>query len=95
LKRRWAIGRGAKLQGRIVASGGGPPTLSRAAVVRTRLDPVTDFNRYRTREASTDQNGHFMLKDIPPGKYKVSAKLPLGEREHRVLDIKLAVPKSE
>ena len=53
-----------------------------------------------------------MLKDLPPGKYKVSAKLAspvpgipsvksepvavsVAEREHRTVDIKLAVPKSE
>lgn len=80
--------------------------------LRVRVDPETDFNRLRSRQAATDQNGHFVLKDIPPGKYKVSAKMPssdigapaiksdpvaitLGEREHRALDIKLTIPKSD
>lgn len=101
---------GAQLEGTVTDSDQNQPLPG--AVVRARLDPVTDFNRYRTREAITDQNGQFVLKDIPPGKYKVSAKVPpptsgvpiiksdpvavtLGEREHRVFDIKLVVPKSE
>jgi uncharacterized surface anchored protein len=46
------------------------------AQVKVRLDPETDFNHLRSRQAATDQNGHFVLKDMPPGKYKVSAKLP-------------------
>jgi hypothetical protein len=53
-----------------------------------------------------------MLKNVPPGKYSVSARIPssaggapaiksnpvtvnVGEREHRILDFKLAMPKSE
>jgi hypothetical protein len=53
-----------------------------------------------------------VLKDLSPGKYNVSAKLPsagggapaiksdpvavtVGEREHRALDLKLTIPKSE
>ncbi|HEY4961156.1 MAG TPA: carboxypeptidase-like regulatory domain-containing protein, partial [Terriglobales bacterium] len=80
--------------------------------LRARPDPETDYNRFRSPQTTTDQNGHFVLKDIPPGKYKVTAKMPssgngapaiksdpvsvtLGEREHRALDFKLKVPKSE
>ena len=44
--------------------------------VKARIDLPNDYNRFRSREASTDQNGHFVLKDVPPGKYKVSAKIP-------------------
>jgi len=47
--------------------------------LRARVDPETDFNRLRSRQAATDQNGHFVLKDIPPGKYKVSAKMPSSD----------------
>jgi len=79
--------------------------------LRASPEPETDYNHFRSRRASTDQNGHFVLKDVPPGKYKVSAKVPssgnapaiksdpvtvdLAEREHRSLDLKLTVPKSE
>jgi protocatechuate 3,4-dioxygenase beta subunit len=79
--------------------------------VRVRPDPPTEFNRFPWHQASTDQNGHYVLKDVPPGKYNVIAKIPasgdapsikaepvavtLGEREHRTVDIKLTVPKSE
>jgi uncharacterized surface anchored protein len=61
---------------------------------------------------NSDQNGHYVIKDVPPGKYKVVAKIPasgggappmksdpvavtLAEHEHRTVDIKLTVPKSE
>ena len=80
--------------------------------MQARLNPVTDYNCYRSRESVTDQNGHFVLKDVPPGKYRVTAKLPssggdapaiksdpvaitVSEREHRILDFKLILPKSE
>jgi hypothetical protein len=79
--------------------------------VRARAEPSTDFNRVRLSESGTDQNGHFVLKYVPPGKYTVTAKIPasggvsavksdpvvvtVGDREHRALDIKLEVPKPE
>ena len=80
--------------------------------VRARPDPATEFNRFPWHQVSTDQNGHYVIKDVPPGKYKVVAKIPasgdaapsiksdpvpvtLGDREHRTVDIKLTVPKSE
>jgi hypothetical protein len=80
--------------------------------LRASPEPESDFNHFRSRQSATDQNGHFVLKDVPPGKYKVSAKMPssgggapkvksdpvavsVGERERRVLDIQLKVPKSE
>jgi hypothetical protein len=77
-----------------------------------RADPPTQYNGFHLREASTDQNGHHILKDVPPGKFTVRAKIPssgagvpavksdpvavtLGDREHRALDFKLTLPKSE
>lgn len=80
--------------------------------VRARSDPPSEYNRFPWHQASTDQNGHYVIKDVPPGKYKVTARIPspgegapaiksdpvavtLGEREHRTVDIKLTVPKSE
>jgi protocatechuate 3,4-dioxygenase beta subunit len=80
--------------------------------VRAHPDPSTAYNRFPGHQASTDQNGHYVIKDLPPGKYKVVAKIPasregapaiksdpvavtLGDREHRTVDIKLTVPKSE
>jgi len=79
--------------------------------VRARVEPETEYNQFRLRQDATDQNGHYVIKDIPPGKYKIVAKIPasggdtatksdpvaviLGEREHRTVDIKLAVPKRE
>ena len=80
--------------------------------VKARVDPPSDYNYGRSRATTTDQHGHFVLKDLPPGKYSVTAKMPkssagapaiksdavavtVGEREHRALDFKLTVPKSE
>ena len=82
------------------------------AQVKLRVDPESEYNRSRFKQVNTDQNGHFIIKDLPPGKYKLTARIPspeegapaiksdpvavtLGEREHRTVDIKLAVPKSE
>lgn len=101
---------GAQIEGTITDSDNNQPMAG--VLVSARVDPETDFNRFRSRQSATDQNGHFVLKDVPPGKYKVSAKMSssgtnaqaiksepvevsVGERERRVLDIKLTVPKSE
>lgn len=46
------------------------------ASIRVEPDPETPYNEHRTRHGSTDQNGHFSIQTIPPGKYKVVAKLP-------------------
>ena len=42
--------------------------------VRVRPDPPSEFNPWN--QASTDQNGHYVIKDVPPGKYKVTARIP-------------------
>ena len=101
---------GAQIEGTVTDNDKNQPLAG--VQVGARLDPVTDYNRYRSRESVTDQNGHFVLKDVPPGKYRVTAKLPssgddapaiksdpvaitVSEREHRILDFKLTLPKSE
>ena len=101
---------GAQIEGTVTDSDKGQPLAG--VLVKARADPTTDYNYMRSRTATTDQHGHYVLKDLPPGKYKVGVKIALtgpgsspiksdpvavgvGEREHRALDIKLAVPKSE
>jgi len=101
---------GGQLEGTVTDSEQSQPLAG--AHVRARVDPENDYNRDRSRQATTDQNGHFEFKDLPSGKYRVSAGLPpatpgaaaiksevvavtLGEREHRALDLKLNIPKSE
>jgi hypothetical protein len=44
--------------------------------VRARSDPPSEYNRFPWHQASTDQNGHYVIKDVPPGKYKVTARIP-------------------
>jgi len=46
------------------------------AQVRAKPDPETLYNRMRSTSASTDQNGHFTFSTLPPGKYRITAKLP-------------------
>lgn len=65
---------GAQLEGTVTDSDQNQPLAG--VHVKANLDPQTDFNRFRSRENVTDQNGHYVLKDIPPGKYKVSARMP-------------------
>jgi len=46
------------------------------AQVRVKPDPETPYNRIRSTSATTDQNGHFIFNNLPPGKYRITAKLP-------------------
>jgi hypothetical protein len=101
---------GAQIVGTVTDSDKGQPLAG--VVVKAQVDPSTDYNWMRSRSATTDQNGHYVLKDIPPYKYKVTAKMPkttaslpavksepvtvtLADHDHRVLDFKLSLPKSE
>jgi hypothetical protein len=45
------------------------------------LDPGTPYNRVRSHQTSTDQNGQFNFKALPSGKYRVTAKLPSATPE--------------
>ena len=51
------------------------------AQVRARPEPETPYNRMHSKSATTDQNGHFIFHTLPPGKYRVSAKLPAASSE--------------
>jgi 5-hydroxyisourate hydrolase-like protein (transthyretin family) len=101
---------GAQIEGTVTDSDQNQPLAGVRLLAKP--EPESDYNPFRSRQGVTDQNGHFVLKDVPPGKYKVTAKMPstgasaqaiksdpvsvsVGEREHRVVDFKLGVPKSE
>ncbi len=45
------------------------------AQVRVKPDPETPYNRQRSNHTSTDQNGHFIFNALPPGQYRVTARL--------------------
>lgn len=51
------------------------------AQVRARPDPETVYNRARGGSTTTDQNGHFTFDPMPPGKYRITAKLPSASPE--------------
>jgi hypothetical protein len=64
---------GAQIDGTITDSEKNQPVVG--VQVKARVDPETDYNRMRAKQVNTDQNGHFVLKDMPPGKYKLTAKI--------------------
>jgi protocatechuate 3,4-dioxygenase beta subunit len=64
---------GAQIEGTVSDSDKNQPLAG--VQVKLRADPETDYNREHFRQAATDQNGHYVLRDLPPGKYKVSAKM--------------------
>ncbi len=68
---------GAQIEGTVTDSDKSQPLSG--VQVKAMVDPSSDYNFSRFRATTTDQNGHFVLKDIPPGKYKVSAKLPSSD----------------
>ena len=45
------------------------------AQVWAKPEPETPYNRMGLKSATTDQNGHFTFRTLPPGKYRVTAKL--------------------
>jgi FlaG/FlaF family flagellin (archaellin) len=79
------------------------------AQVRLRPEPETPYNHRRGQTTSTDQNGHFTVSNLTPGKYQVTAKLAseagtpaaasdpqtvtLIERDRQSLQLKLEEPK--
>src|SRR5271166_4177105 len=65
---------GAQVEGTVNDSDQNQPLTG--VYIEATADPQTDYNRSRFCENVTDQNGHFVLKNVPPGKYKVSAKMP-------------------
>jgi hypothetical protein len=78
------------------------------AQVRVAPDPATPYNRFRLNSTITDQLGNFSLTGLAPGKYRVSAKLPvssgsssykseprtvtLSEHDHQSIQLKLVNP---
>ena len=64
---------GAQLEGTVTDSEKNQPLA--AAQIRLRVDPQSEYNRGRSKQVNTDQNGHYLLKDLPPGKYKVTARI--------------------
>jgi len=68
---------GAQLEGAV--SDQGKPAVG--AQVRARPEPETAYNRMRSKSTTTDQNGHFIFNTLPPGKYRVTAKLPAASSE--------------
>lgn len=65
---------GAQIEGTVTDSEKKQPIAG--VIVKAQMDPATDYNWTRGRTATTDQNGHYVLKDVPPHKYKVTAKMP-------------------
>ena len=65
---------GAQLEGAVTDSEKNQPLVG--AQIKLRFDPESDYNRGRSKQVNTDQNGHYLLKDLPPGKYKITAKVP-------------------
>jgi protocatechuate 3,4-dioxygenase beta subunit len=51
------------------------------AQIRARPEPQTPYNEMRGTFGVTDQNGQFTIPTVPPGKYKVIAKLLSGSPE--------------
>ena len=49
------------------------------ARVRITPDPETPYIRFRSRSTRTDQNGHYSITGLAPGKYRVIAKSPASE----------------
>ncbi len=70
---------GAQLEGSVTDNEHDQPIAG--AQVRLKFDPETPYNRSRSHSTRTDQNGHFSFDVLPPGKYRVVAKLPSATPE--------------
>ena len=61
--------------------------------VRVHADPETPYNELRASGAMTDQNGHFSIPNLAPGRYRVTAKLsvdsgvPLASAEAQTITL--------
>ena len=80
-----------------------------AAHVSIRPEPDTLYNHSRAKSTSTDQNGHFSIENLAPGKYRITAKLgsdsaapaatsdpqtlTLRESDHQSVQLTLEEPK--
>lgn len=80
------------------------------ARVRLTPDPETQFNRFRSGTAFTDQSGHFSFIGLAPGQYRVIAKasdpdrenasssdpknVSLSEHDHKTIELTVAAPQT-
>jgi hypothetical protein len=75
------------------------------AHVRVAPEPETPYNRFRSQRTTTDQLGHFAVRGLAPGKYRVLARsskntsyksepqtLTLSEKDHKAIQVKLVRP---
>ena len=70
---------GAQIEGTVTDSDKNQPLVG--ARVRLAPDPMTDYNDMRQDSTSTDQNGHYVLSNVPPGRYRVTARLAANGAE--------------
>jgi hypothetical protein len=98
---------GAQLEGTVTLEG--KPAV--AARVRIAPDPETPYNHLRRNSTTTNQNGHFVILGVAPGKYRVTAKaaadpgaepakadpqvVTVSEHEHKSVELKLVPPQSQ
>ena len=98
-----AIGsNGAQLEGSLRDSDG---AVVMGAPVRVDPDPLTPYNRFRSRRTTTDQTGHFSLTGLAPGKYRLVGRsrvsgesrpqssepqaVTLSENDHQAVEVRL------
>ena len=98
---------GAQLEGSVVEEN--KPVVG--AHVRISPDPQTPYNRLRWKTTTTDQNGHFVILGVAPGKYQVVARSPMtpggtpahsdpqtvtvSEHGHEAVQLKIEPPPAE
>ncbi len=70
---------GAQIEGTVTDSDKNQPLVG--ARVKLAPDPMTDYNDMRQDATSTDQNGHYVLSNVPPGRYRVTARLAASGAE--------------
>lgn len=70
---------GAQIEGTVTDSDKNQPLVG--ARVKLSPDPMTDYNDMRTDSTNTDQNGHYVLSNVPPGRYRVTARLAVSGAE--------------
>jgi Carboxypeptidase regulatory-like domain len=97
----------AQLEGSVSGHGGAII----GARVRVAPEPETPYNRFRSRTVRTDQSGHFAVKGLAPGTYRLLARyrassggdvlrsdpqtITLSERDHKTVQLEIAEPPAE
>jgi len=79
------LAQGGILSGKIVNKSDGEALVGASIIVRSSV-PSTE-----PRETATDDNGHYEITDIPPGKYSVTVSY-LGFVTHQVADVTIPGP---